>query len=667
MNLAFSCAVVAMLALLVAALASLAGNQYPSLLRKFVQPLIALAGLSVAVSGVMALYLGGVYTITLPLGLPWFHWHLRLDALSGFFLCLIGVVSFAVGVYAVSYVRSFEQNKDSQVQLGVATAIFHLGMILVVLADDALMFMVAWELMSLSSYFLVAFHHDQAANRSAAFIYLLMAHIAALAILLCFSVLAAFAGDFTFGAMRQVDVSGAWATLAIILALFGFGSKAGLMPLHVWLPEAHSVAPSHISALMSGVMLKVAVYGFVRVCFDLVGQLQWQWGVLILALGCLTALMGVLYALMQTDLKRVLAYSSVENIGIIFIGIGLSIIFYAADHANVGTLALVAALYHTFNHSLYKSLLFMGAGVVLHSAHERNLEQMGGLLRRIPWTGWFFLVGCLSISALPPFNGFVSEWLTFQATLQVWQLNSGVMRSVIPITAAVLALTGALTTACFVRLYGIAFLGQARSRHVRRARQAPKSMRAGQAILALLCIILGVFPTYVIGFINVLPRQLVGHELTQATASGWLWLTPISAQTASYGAPITAFTLLIVLVLGVWVFSRRRKRIRRCDPWDCGFAPPTPSMQYTATSFSQPIMRIFSKLFRIDENLDRNEAGIKRYSLLIQDHLWYWLYLPIGKVVDKSARQVTRLQSGHIRLYLGWSLATLLLLLWIVS
>jgi len=667
MNMAFSCAVVAILALLVSALASLANNRFPTLLRKFVQPLIALAGLSVGVAGFLAVWHGGVVSVSLPLGLPWYHWQLRLDVLAGFFLILIGVVSFAVGIYSVSYVRSFEQSKDSLVQLGVATSIFLLGMILVVLADDALMFMVAWELMSLSSYFLVAFHHEQAANRNAAFIYLLMAHIAALAILLSFGVLAAFAGDFSFSAMRQVDLSQAWATLAIVLALVGFGSKGGLLPLHVWLPEAHSVAPSHISALMSGVMLKIAVYGFIRLCFDLIGQFHWQWGVLVLAIGCLTALMGVLFALMQNDLKRVLAYSSVENVGIIFIGLGLSIIFFSTNHANVGSLALVAALYHTLNHAMFKSLLFMGAGAVLHSAHERNLEQMGGLLRRMPWTGWFFLVGCLSISALPPFNGFVSEWLTFQATLQVWQLNSGVMRSVIPISAAILALTGALAAACFVRLYGIAFLGQARSKHVRRARPVPKSMRSGQAIVALLCLLSGVFPTQVIAFMNALPRQLLGHELTQATASGWLWLTPISPQTASYGAPITAFALLSALTLGLWVFSRGRKRIRRCDPWDCGFSPPTPAMQYTATSFSQPIQRIFAKLLRIDESLEKNEVGVKRYSLQISDHLWTIMYLPIAKLVDKSARQVARLQSGHIRVYLGWSLATLLILLWIVA
>ncbi len=287
------------------------------------------------------------------------------------------------------------------------------------------------------------------------------------------------------------------------------------------------MAPSHISALMSGVMLKVAVYGFIRFFFDLIGTVHWQWGVAVLAVGSISALMGVLYALMQHDLKRLLAYHSVENIGIIFIGLGLALLFLATTgHPVPGVLALVAALYHTVNHALFKGLLFLGAGAVLHSAHERDLEQMGGLLRRMPWTGLIFLVGCISISALPPFNGFVSEWLTFQSALQAWQLDSGVLRSLVPMAAAVLALTGALAAACFVKVYGVAFLGRARSRHVRRACRVPLGMRAGQAVLAALCLLFGVLPTVVVAMLQAVPEQLLGQGLPQATGGGWLWLSP---------------------------------------------------------------------------------------------------------------------------------------------
>ena len=444
--------------------------------------------------------------------------------------------------------------------------------------------------------------------------------------------------------------------------------KAGLVPLHAWLPEAHPVAPSHISALMSGVMLKVAVYGFIRFVFDLIGDIQWQWGVTVLVIGSVSTLAGVLAALMQHDLKRLLAYHSVENLGIIFIGLGLALVFLGTGHALLGTLAFVAALYHTINHALFKGLLFLGAGAILHSTHERDLEQMGGLLRRMPWTGLFFLVGCLSISALPPFNGFVSEWLTFQAALQSWQLESGVLRSLIPIVSAMLALSGALAAACFVKVYGVAFLGQARSRHVRRARQVPFGMRAGQGLLAALCLVLGVFPTWTIQTLNAVPRQILGSGLPQATAHGWLWLTPVSPATASYSAPLVVVLLALLAGLALWALRRGAvRRVRRCDAWDCGFAPPGARMQYTATAFSQPIRRVFGLLFHIDEAVVRREDGTLQYGLKVGDRSWGLFYLPVARLVDAAARRVVRLQSGNVRVYLGWTLATLVLLLWIIS
>jgi formate hydrogenlyase subunit 3/multisubunit Na+/H+ antiporter MnhD subunit len=652
---------------LVSAALSLLTASVPRLLRSLVMPLFALSGLSALIAGSLALVNGSVTVAELPLGLPWLHWRIRLDALAGFFLCVIGVVSFTVGLYGPGYVRGFEHGRDSLPVLGGFAGLFLAGMLLVVLANDAFLFMVAWELMSLSSYFLVAFHHDHAANRRAAFLYLLMAHVGGLAILLGFGVMASFGDGFAFDAMRGAELSFGWASVAFTLAFIGFGMKAGLVPLHAWLPEAHPVAPSHISALMSGVMLKVAVYGFIRVVFDLLGQYHWQWGVVVLVIGSISALMGVLYALMQHDLKRLLAYHSVENIGIIFIGLGLALLFYATGHTVIGTVAFVAALYHTINHALFKGLLFLGAGAILHSANERDLEKMGGLLRRMPWTGFFFLIGCISISALPPFNGFISEWLTFQAALQAWQLESGVLRSIVPIAAAMLALTGALAAACFVKVYGVAFLGQARSRHVRRARPVPLSMRVGQGVLALLCLLLGVLPTVFIDLINEVPQQMLGHGLVQATAHGWLWLTPVSSQTASYGAPLVAIALIVAVGLGLWLIGRGVRRVRRCDTWDCGFAPPSASMQYTATAFAQPIRRVFGLLFHISESVEPQQNGRLRHQLQVSDRAWDIFYLPVARFVEKAARQLIRLQSGNVRVYLGWSLATLLVLLWIMA
>ena len=640
---------------------------FPATIRRRVaMPLFALSGLVALAAGLVALINGGVATAQLPLGLPWLPWQVRMDVLSGFFLSIIGVVSFAVGIYAPGYVRGFEGGKDSLRVLGGFTGLFLAGMMLVVLADDAFMFMVAWELMSLSSYFLVAWHHDSAANRRAAFLYLLMAHIGGLSILLGFGVLASFGGGFTFEAMRGASLSFGWASVAFVLAFIGFGMKAGLVPLHAWLPEAHPVAPSHISALMSGVMLKVAVYGFIRFVFDLIGTVHWQWGVAVLIVGSLSAIIGVLLALMQNDLKRLLAYSSVENLGIIFIGLGLALLFLAEGHPLIATLAFVAALYHCINHALFKGLLFLGAGAILHSANERDLEKMGGLLRRMPWTGFFFLVGSISIAALPPFNGFVSEWLSFQAALQAWQLEGGVLRSIVPIVASLLALTGALVAATFVKVYGVAFLGQARSRAVRRARRVPLSMRAGQGILAFLCLLLGVLPTFFIDLINAVPREMLGQGLSQVSAHGWLWLTPISQQTASYGAPLVAMILFVALVLGLWLVGRGARRVRLGDAWDCGYAPPTPSMQYTGTAFVQPIRRIFGLLFQISDGVETQQDGRRRYYLQVVDRAWGLLYAPIARWVEWSSRQVVRLQSGSIRTYLGWTLATLLLLLWLV-
>lgn len=663
---AYQFAVLSVVAALLSGAVSLLGNRSGFIVRRIAFPLLGAAGICAVVAGASVLISGDQFTHQYALGLPWLPWHFRLDALSGFFLVVIGIVVTCVSIYGPGYVTEFLHGRDPIAVLGLFTGLFVAGMLLVVLADDAFAFMVAWELMSLASYFLVVFQHEHSANRRAGFLYLLMAHIGGLSILLGFGVLATFGGSFEFTAMREVVLSPVWATVAFGLAFFGFGIKAGLVPVHAWLPEAHPVAPSHISALMSGIMLKVAVYGFIRFTFDLVGDVQWEWGVVVLIIGSVSALLGVLYALMQHDLKRLLAYHSVENIGIIFIGLGLSLVFFGTGNKLLGVLGLIAALYHTLNHALFKSLLFLGAGAIFHTSHERDLEHMGGLLRRMPWTGWFFLIGCISISALPPFNGFVSEWLTFQVALQAWSLESGVLRSVIPISAAMLALTGALAAACFVKVYGVAFLGKARTRHIRRAREVSIGMRSAQGILAVLCLLFGIFPTNVLQLMNTIPEQLVGQGLTQATAQGWMWLTPISADTASYGAPMVLVSLLVVWWLGSLLLRRGSvRKVRRCDPWDCGFSPPNARMQYTATAFAQPIRRVFGILFHIDERVER-EDGI-RYRLQVTDRAWGLFYEPVAKAVQAAARRVTRIQSGSVRIYLGWSLGTLLVLLWLIS
>ncbi|MGR9117269.1 MAG: proton-conducting transporter transmembrane domain-containing protein, partial [Gammaproteobacteria bacterium] len=389
---------------------------YALFLRRLPFILLGISGGTALLAGTFQLFGDYSASATLPLGLPWLKWHVRFDSLSGFFFCVLGLPLIAVSLFGPGYVREFEHSKAHALAvLGFFTGLFVAGMEMVLLADDAFFFMIAWEWMSVASYFLVAYQHEQSSSRRASFLYLLMAEIGALCLILGFGVLVAFAGGFNFDALREVQLSSLWSSVAFVLALLGFGMKAGLVPLHTWLPEAHPAAPSHISALMSGVMLKIAVYGFLRFSFDLLPEIFWEWGVLVLMIGSVSALLGILYALQQQNLKRLLAYSSVENVGIIFTALGLALIFYSTGHPQIGALGLLAALMHSFNHAVFKTLLFLGAGAILHQTHEVSLEKMGGLIHRMPKLAVLFLVGTLSIAALPPLNGFVSEWLTLQA------------------------------------------------------------------------------------------------------------------------------------------------------------------------------------------------------------------------------------------------------------
>jgi hypothetical protein len=638
--------------------------------------LLMLSGISAVLAGGLALSSGGSMQSTLPFGLPWLIWHTRLDPLSGFFLCVLGIPLIAVSLFGPGYVREFEQGKHSLAGLGFFTGLFIAGMEAVLLADDAFFFMVAWEVMSVASYFLVTYQHEHAANRRAGFLYLLMAEIGAIAIILAFGVLASFGGGFTFDSLRQLALSPAWASVAFVLGLIGFGMKAGLVPLHAWLPEAHPAAPSHISALMSGVMLKVAIYGFIRLTLDLLPGLFWQWGVLVLSLGAGSALLGILYAFQQQNLKRLLAYSSVENVGIIFAALGLSIIFFSNGLKALGALGLLAALLHCLNHALFKSLLFLGAGVILHQTHEQSLENMGGLIHRMPKLANLFLVGTLSIAALPPLNGFVSEWLIFQTALQAGAIESGVLRSMIPTATAALALTGALAAACFVKVYGVAFLGLPRSHHIAHAREVTDhGMLAGPAFLAGWCVLLGVLPTPFINALSAVTAQLFGETLPAVSSLGWLWVTPVSPQVAAYAPLLVLLGAALVGWIGYQMLYRRTGlEPRRADPWDCGFGGLNARMQYTSGAFSMPIRRIFQPLFAVRETLDRTTEGPVghrvtrlRYQFQVLDRAWLSLYEPTGRAVTRLARWAGRLQTGNSRTYLGYSFFTLLILLWVVS
>jgi len=646
--------------------------------------LAAVASLTAIIAGAVTVGNGVINRLVLPAGLPNLPFHLRLDPLSGFFLVVIGLLGLFVSIYSMGYVKGF-LGRRSITPLVIFYCLFMAGMFMVVLADDAFFFLVSWEVMAASSYFLVMFEDERIENRRAAFLYLVIAHIGAIAILLSFGMLAGLAADFesfkgyTFDAMREAKFPQVWASVAFLLAFFGFAAKAGVVPLHVWLPEAHPVAPSNISALMSGVMLKTAIYGIIRVAFDLIHVFPWWWGAIVLILGLISAVMGVLYALMQHDLKRLLAYHSVENIGIILIGIGLAMIFTSFKLPVLAALALIAGLYHTLNHAMFKGLLFMGAGAVLHATKQRNMEEMGGLIHRMPWTAALFLVGCISISALPPFNGFVSEWLTFQAFLLSPALHSPLLNLLIPVGAALLALAAALAAACFVKAYGTTFLGHWRGHHNPSVKEVDWFMRLGMILTALTCLLLGVLPTIVIEWMDVLPEQLMGARLaTSAGAFGWLWLTPVSHGRASYSGAIIFVWITAVILLAYIILHIRRTAIHRVPIWDCGFEKLNNRMQYTATSFSMPIRRIFGFLFNIKEDVSikrpssqgltpilyrAGEEGDLHYRLRVRDYFWGWIYRPVADVSFRISRRFGRLQQGRIQVYLIYSFITIIVLL----
>ena len=625
---------------------------------------------AVSLSAAAAHLLGdkAIANVVLPIGVPWLGTHFRLDALSAFFLIVVDLGALCASLFALGY--GTQENAPQRV-LPFFPA-FLAGMTLVVIADDAFTFLMSWEFMSLTSWALVMSHHREPDNVRAGYVYLVMANFGTLSLLLAFGLLAGPEGLYTFEQMRAAHPSAALGALALVLALIGAGSKAGIVPLHAWLPLAHPAAPSHVSALMSGVMTKVAVYGFVRIAFELAGAPAWWWSMLVLALGGATAVMGVLYALMQHDLKRLLAYHTVENIGIIFIGLALALAFKTYDLPFAAALAFTAALLHVFNHSLFKSLLFFGSGAVLTATGERDMERLGGLIHRMPQTAFVFLVGCAAISALPPLNGFVSEWLTFQAILLSPQLPSWGLKLLVPAVGALLALSAALAAACFVKAYGVTFLGRPRTHAAEAAKETDRFSLAAMIVLSVFCLLVGILPGLFIDALAPVSLSLIGAHMPPQVGAQWLSIVPIAASRSSYNGLLVFMFMVISGTLAATAIHRLASdRLRRAPAWDCGYPDLSPMTQYTAASFAQPIRRVFGTMvFRVREHAEMPPPGDVRAARLdveISDLIWDALYAPIASGIGLAADRLNRLQFLTIRQFLSLVFSALVILLLVLA
>jgi len=609
----------------------------------------------------------------LPSLVPYLQFTVRLDSLGAFFGLIVSLLGMVISIYSLGYARGFYGRKN----VGVFAAFFNLLLLsttLVFLAGNAFFFLIAWEIMALTAYCLISFEHEKEETRNAGVLFFIMSHIGTGCLILGFLLLFQASGNYSFDGFHLLGnaMSPGKRDAAFLLFLAGFGVKAGIVPLHIWLPAAHSVAPSNVSSIMSGVVIKAGIYGMTRVFFDFLGSPPEWWGVTVLAIGTISAVLGVLYALMEHDLKRLLAYHSIENIGIILMGLGASLMFLHSGHQMLASLALIAGLYHTINHAVFKGLLFLGAGAVLHATHTRNMEEMGGLAKRMRWTALFFLVGAVAISALPPLNGFISEWLTYQSLLQGFGTTTSLVRLMFPISGAMLALTGALAAACFVKAFGITFLAQPRSEHAKNAHEASFTMLLSQGILTAACVFLGLFPTVFLKLFDPLTQQFTGQQLSaQLSAANGLVLSNATAQggtVSMLGLALLGLSLLAVPFV-LWLLFAMRAKTRRGPTWDCGQRGLTPQMEYTATGFSKPIRMIFKALFRPHREVQREYdfspyfATTVRFESHVEEVFQTRIYRPLNRLVLGVSRRLRALQAGSIQAYLIYIFITLLLLL----
>lgn len=617
---------------------------------------------------------GKPMTWVVPNVIPFFDLEIFVDGIAAFFLLIIGIVSFAVSVYSIGYSKEYQVKKRTMA-LGFLFNIFILSMVLVVVSNNAFFFLLFWEVMSLTSFFLVIYDHDKEENVKSGMTYLVMTHLGTAFIFASFLLGYIQTGSFSFDSFRHGSAGFPLLVknLVFIFALIGFGTKAGMVPLHIWLPKAHPSAPSNISALMSAVMIKIGIYGMIRTIFDFSGfgtspDFAW-WGMLLIAFGSASAIIGVLYAVVERDIKRALAFSSIENIGIILIGLGLSVVFASFQLTAFAMLALVASMYHTINHAIFKSLLFMGAGSVVSVTHTKNIEHLGGLVKQMPWTALLFLIGAISISGLPPFNGFISEWFTMQSLLSSYQVPSTILQISIAFASLPFALTIGIAAATFVKLFGMTFLSKARSRYSINIKEVSHSMILGMSILAAVCVLFGVVPYLGTSLIST------AFHMPSQPSSPFDTLTIQNSAGTSFANLSMSVVVIILLSVSIAIFGFVRvlssnTKKTKYGTWDCGFGSLNERMEYTPTSLSQPIRAVFKVFFRPHNQTEKESFGENPYLLktvkietAIKNIFEDLLYTPIVSSFIFFFDKVRRLQTGKINAYLLYIMVTLVLLL----
>lgn len=586
--------------------------------------------------------------------------YFSLDPLALFFLAVIGLVCLPSAVFSIGYLK--DENRLRKILAWALLAVFVFSMCMVVSVANLFLFLVFWELMSLASYFLVVFDYKHDKSIRAGTIYLVMTHLGTACLMAAFLILYNHAGSFDFSAVSKAALMLNHQTRNVIflMLLAAFATKAGVVPLHVWLPYAHPQAPAHISSIMSGVMIKVAVYGMIRFFMMILAPAEAWWGGLLIALGALSCLVGVIYALMDNDLKRLLAYCSIENIGVILLGVGTAILFGNLGINAVAAIAMCAGLYHVINHALFKGLLFLGSGSVYKATHTRDIEKLGALIRAMPATALFFLIGSMAVSALPPMNGFVSEWLTFQAFFSGVIRSSGWVKISMVLSASVLALTSGLAAASFVKAFGITFLAMPRSARASEAKECDNFMKAGMAMLALLVILFGVCAGALAPRIYGVAKYALGLQPDAATIS----FKMVSAIPLVIAAGLTCIGLAVLL----WFKFGLRTSRRIYNTWDCGYYAVDSRNEYTATAFSKPLRIAFSFFllpYRKSEKIRDSFYHVRKFTYETRTTPVFnnFFYEPLAKLVYWSAFKIKRLQPGSIHLYILYIFAALVCLI----